>query len=460
MPRLNLLSTPRGRLAAFTLLYLGEGLPQGLNAAAVTLELRRLGMDSATLGAFAGTIMLPWAWKWAFGPLVDNLHLPRFGRRSQWIIASQVGMIVSLLVALAAFPTVGPDGALVGVGLFTTLLLVHNTFSACQDVAIDALAVTALGDEERGRANGFMFGAAQLGIALGGSGVIALKGTVGFTPAALIVPTVLLGLLTMMLRFVTEARDEVAAVGRGLAAVGTDILDYLRTVLRVFFTTRRGFLGLLLAVLPAGSMALSLTVGKVIQPALGMTDGEIAGWDSAGSVVFAIACVLGGAVSDRWGRRPALALFASATVLPTLYMAWRFADAGWAQPPAGVDGVWPRAEEALILAWNVAGLVYAVFVGLMYGVRSALYMDIAEPRIAATQFTASMALLNLVTVYSYWWEGQALAAPSEGGWGFTVSQTLMADAALGLLFLGALALLPSRRASAPAAAAKSASRPA
>ena len=114
-------------------------------------------------------------------------------------------------------------------------------------------------------------------------------------------------------------------------------------------------------------------------------------------------------------------------------------------PAALADGTWPRAES-LIRDWWIAGLVYGGLVGMMYGVRTALYMDIVDPRIAATQFTASMALLNVVTIYSYWWEGRAMTPAAEGGWGLTVPQTLAADAALGLVFLAVLPLLQPRKA--------------
>jgi hypothetical protein len=76
-----------------------------------------------------------------------------------------------------------------------------------------------------------------------------------------------------------------------------------------------------------------------------------------------------------------------------------------------------------------------VFQGLMYGVRTAFFMDIVEPRIAATHFTACMALLNLVTIYSYWWEGKAITSVAENGWGLTYFQIFAIDAAIGSLFL-------------------------
>ncbi|MDP2311683.1 MAG: MFS transporter [Pseudomonadota bacterium] len=462
MPRLNLLAMPRGRLTAFTLLYVGEGLPQGFAATAVALEFKRLGMGADAMGTFLAAIMLPWAWKWLFGPIVDNVHLARFGRRSQWVVATQIGMLVTLGLALAAFPReLGPDGNLVGLGLFTALLFAHNVFAACQDVAIDALAVSTLDESERGRANGLMFGGAQLGMAAGGSGVIWLKGYAGFPVASLLVPGCLLLLCTMMLRFVAEKTlaGDVEAASRSARAIAGEVLDYLRTVGRVFFTTRSGFFGLLLALLPAGAMALSHTVSLVITPTLGMTDNEIATLGLASSVAFAIACVAGGAVSDRWERRRALAVFASGTILPTLWLAWRFHAAGFlVAPPAGPDGMWPRAE-GLIWDWCAAGVVFSAFVGLMYGVRSALYMDIAEPKIAATQFTASMALLNVVNVYSYAWQGHALTPVAEGGWGFTLPESLLTDCAIGLLFLLILPFVRPRAVVAtPAPAVEAAAR--
>jgi PAT family beta-lactamase induction signal transducer AmpG len=440
---MNLLRTPRGRLGLFGLLYFGEGLPQGFVGTAVALEFKRLGMEPQAIGAFLGTAMSPWAWKWVMGPVVDNLHFARFGRRSQWIVAAQVGMIVGLCVALAAFPTAGADGEIVGLGLFTTCLVLHNLCGATQDVAIDALAVTALPEEERGRANGVMFGAAQLGLAAGGSGVVAAKAWFGFGGAALLVPAALVVLMLTVLRGVKEP-GHVHARAAGLQSAMREIADYARTVFTVFFTTRRGFLGMVLALLPAGCLSLSLTLSTVLAPSLGMTDNEIASLGLTGSVVFALACLTGGTISDRIGRRLALGLMASASALPTAWMAWTFQSTGFLQLPEALpDGSFPRAE-ALITAWWIATLVFAVAYGLMYGVRSALYMDIAEPRIAATQFTASMALLNVVTIYSHWWQGNAITTVEKGGWGLTVPQALGIDVGLGLIFLLVLPLLPSR----------------
>ena len=221
----------------------------------------------------------------------------------------------------------------------------------------------------------------------------------------------------------------------GLPKALQEIGAYLVTVLKTFFGTRRGFLGLLIASLPGGGMALSLIVSIVLSPTLGMTDNEIATLGLVCSLIFVVFCITGGFLSDRIGRRRALALFMAGTLLPTLWIGWRLHSEGLIHPVGmSPDGNWPRHEE-LIHAWWIASVFYSIFNGLGYGVRTAFFMDIVEPKIAATQFTACMALLNLVTIYSYWWEGKAITPVADGGWGLTYLQIFVLDAVFGSLIL-------------------------
>jgi PAT family beta-lactamase induction signal transducer AmpG len=73
-----------------------------------------------------------------------------------------------------------PVNIVTELGLFTLIILLHNAFGATQDVAIDALAVNVLPEEERGLANGFMFAGASIGQTIGGSGVLFLTSVVPF----------------------------------------------------------------------------------------------------------------------------------------------------------------------------------------------------------------------------------------------------------------------------------------
>jgi PAT family beta-lactamase induction signal transducer AmpG len=75
---------------------------------------------------------------------------------------------------------------------------------------------------------------------------------------------------------------------------------------------------------------------------------------------------------------------------------------------------------------------------LMYGVGTAIYMDVTTPAVAATQFTAYMALCNVVYSYSSTWQGRSLQS-----WGYPT--TLAIDAIFGLLCILLLPLMGRRR---------------
>src|SRR3954451_16910031 len=92
----NLLASRRGRLAAFFLLYITEGIPLGFAAVAVATELRRRGVGPAEIGAFVASFYLPRAFKWAAGPFVDVFCSKRWGHRPGWILFTQIMLVVTL----------------------------------------------------------------------------------------------------------------------------------------------------------------------------------------------------------------------------------------------------------------------------------------------------------------------------------------------------------------------------
>ena len=87
---------------------------------------------------------------------------------------------------------------------------------------------------------------------------------------------------------------------------------------------------------------------------------------------------------------------------------------------------------------NAATIAFSVFQGLYYGVRSALFMDVTTKAVAATQFTAYMAMANLVISYTSWWQGLSIVR-----WGYPV--TLALDAAFGLVMVFLLPLMAPKR---------------
>jgi len=418
----NLLATSRGRLAAFFMLYVTEGIPLGFAATAVATQLRRQGVGPAEIGAFVASFYLPWAFKWAFGPFIDVFRSQRFGHRRGWILGTQL-MMAATLVVLVFVPL--PEY----LWLFTIILLVHNSFGAMQDVAIDALACNTLREDERGLANGLMFAGASLGQAIGGGGVLLLVGYTGFNASFIFVAAVILAVTTFIVLPMKEALAANSAAPGSMQEAIAEMKTFAVDSFRSFIGTRGAFSGVFFALLPAGAMSLGLALQTNLAVELGMNDDEVA-WLSLWSMLLSGgSMVVGGLLSDKLGRRPTLFVYLLGMSPPVLYLMWKLEQAGYVMPRAAGS----PAEPALVTALWIASMWYSVFQGLMYGTRSAIFMDVTNPRVAATQFTAYMAMMNLAIAIAASWQGIAIEA-----WGYPV--TLLVDAITGVL---CLLLLPA-----------------
>lgn len=431
----DLLATKRGRMATFFFLYMTEGIPLGFTATAVATEMRRQGLGPAQVGAFVGSLYLPWAFKFVFGPLVDVLSSDRWGRRRMWIVIAQVMMVLTLMAAL-------PVDFSAQLKLFTLLILVHNAFGATQDVAIDALACGVLKEDERGLANGLMFAGANVGQAIGGSGVLFLSVQVGFKPTFFFVAAWILAVTFLIALPIREAkRGAREKTGSSpLRTAGREIVQFVIDSIRAFLGTRAALIGVLFALLPAGAYALGLALQSNLAVELGMDNTQIGWLNLWSTLTSAFGCVVGGFLSDRFGRLRMLALYLACTAVPTLYLASVLTRFGWTMPVDPTVTTHPLAPAGLIAAFWIATIVYSVFNGLMYGTRTALFMDVTTPAVAATQFTAYMAMLNLVISYSATWQGKAVER-----WGYPTTLTL--DAVAGLVSIALLPLMRVRKSS-------------
>jgi MFS family permease len=231
----------------------------------------------------------------------------------------------------------------------------------------------------------------------------------------------------------------------GLGQFWAELRSYIVTAAKSMFGSRVSVAALVLALLPCGAYALSLALQSNLAVELGLPDRQIGYLSAASTACGAVGCVAGGWLSDQLGRRKALATYVVAMAIPNLVLAWAMHRYEWIMPVDPRTPNRPVPAAWLVQVFWAATLVYTLLNGLMYGARSALYMDISNPRVAATQFTAYMAMMNLVIAYSAAWQGKAVVR-----WGYP--KTLVIDAAFGLLCLAVLPFTMTRVPYAKAAA--------
>ena len=98
---------------------------------------------------------------------MDHYEFMPMGKRRPWVLAMQIGMVVSLL-GLGLI-----DDPARQIGLLMAVGFVINVFTAAQDVAVDGMSIDLVPLEEEGRLNAFM----SVGKAVGWASTTAVTGT-------------------------------------------------------------------------------------------------------------------------------------------------------------------------------------------------------------------------------------------------------------------------------------------
>jgi PAT family beta-lactamase induction signal transducer AmpG len=372
------------RLGMILLLYVAQGIPIGLFFFAVPGWLSVNGASASTIGLVATLTGMPWSLKFFNGFLMDRYAFLSMGRRRAWLMGAQTLIVVGLIGFAAASPR--PDQALL-IAFFSFLIMAATTF---QDVAIDGIAVDIVPDEERARANGFMFGGQSFGIA-GGAAMTGYAISQWGPATAFLAVAAAVGAMLLLIVFARERQGERLLPWTAGCAAQCN-LDIQATTWSAVFTTAFRALANRDSVLV--SVALFLTgTAYGIYPALGAMIGSgVQGWNEArigslqglGNLVAGAAGVLiGGSLADRMGpRRFGLVIIGAIVAM----------GAGM----IGLSARWndPRLLTAFMIGWVVLDVL--IKVALL-----PIAMRLCDLTVGATQFAIYMALANLgITVAS------------------------------------------------------------
>jgi len=155
------------KMLIIMILGITSGLPLALSGSTLSAMLMDSGISMTNIAIF-GLVSTPYAFKYLWSPLVDNLNLPILGRilgrRRSWLIFTQI-FLFSSIIFIGLYARQTPDLLMLGISTFCM-----SFFSATQDIVIDAYRIEILREEEQG------FGAAvaifgyRIGMLLSGAG--------------------------------------------------------------------------------------------------------------------------------------------------------------------------------------------------------------------------------------------------------------------------------------------------
>jgi PAT family beta-lactamase induction signal transducer AmpG len=161
------------RLLVVLLLGFSSGLPLLLIGGTMRAWMTERGLDLKTIGYFS-LVGLPYTWKFIWSPLADRYTLLPIGRRRSWLLVSQVGVALSL-VMLSQIDPHAQTWALAGSAFVVAF------FSATQDIVIDAYRREILSDDELGIGSSLNVLGYRLALLVAGAGALFFADHVAWT---------------------------------------------------------------------------------------------------------------------------------------------------------------------------------------------------------------------------------------------------------------------------------------
>ena len=338
------------RYILFFNLYFAEGLMIAITTVVTALYLREQGISIPITTLIVGIVNIPWILKFIWGPIVD--HFIKFGRRTFIIFGGLLSVIAMFLASM-----VNPGASLIP---FALLIFISHIGIGFIDVSTDAWAIDISTDKDRGKINGSMFAGQYSAWAIG-AGILPFIGSnfgygyAYFTNGFII-------LLLLIFPFIVKETLKFKTRPKIIPIIKKEFKK--KTTLLVALFSPLVFMneGMLSFIMPI-YMRDSLCLGDV---QIGLIAAIL-------PVTLAVGSIIGGLATDKFGRKRTLYLL---LVFSAIFTA------------------------SLIFAnsWWKLSIIYGIVGFLMGGhstVSCALFMDVTNPRIGATQYGIFTGIANI-----------------------------------------------------------------
>ena len=415
------------RYFTFCYLYIMQGIPAGFRAETIYNYLIEKGLTANAVGTFVLVVGLPWSFQFVWGPIVDRFQYSVIGHRKQWVVLTQ------LVAVAASLGLLWIHDPLAQLGPMSALFFLHSLFASIQDTSVDAMAIAVTPEAERGRLNALMRIGFLVGTSLGSAGLAPVLHHYGFQRAALLQTLALLVLtgLTFFIRLYRtdrflphfgRARTATAvetvpvpaavAAAPGVAHVAEAENPPLLWVFRELFRSIRQarslriFLCVLVVYMAAGIFYRGYIYTLIHD--LHWRAKDVSVLEGSWANLLAVGALLGGGlVSDRFGPVRLQRWVLGFIALTLLGMST--AAAHWAQPGVAAGGI--LLTNLIDPFMSVAALP--------------LLMNLCDDRVAGSQFTTYMALINFGDVLGAKINGWALELTTAPVLGLTCATVVL-----------------------------------
>lgn len=374
---MNLLDHNSGRGLITFAFYFAEGAPIGFIWWALPTLLRKNGADIGDIGTLTALLTLPWVFKFLWAPLIDVIRFPRFGFTG-WITLSQVLMCLAL-VPLVFIPI---SGNIFWWGLF---LFLHSIFAATQDVSIDAMVINLAVSKGRGMLNGYMQAGMLLGRSFFGGGTLVLVPKYGLSIAITVMIFSILSILLLLL-FVKEPKTAVTKPAQ---------FQDFKENLKLTFVTKQTWYTIAFALTAAAAFEVS---GALLGPFLTDKNVDMKAIGFFFGIPIVISMILGGLIggflSDILKRKTSVTFFIIGIVLVV----------------ATISLLGIFVQDVPNFIWMILFGAMYFFTGMFTASSYALFMDVTNPKLSATQFSTFMAATNGCESWVVWTGGLLVAS--------------------------------------------------
>lgn len=387
------------RYFTFFYLYLMQGIPAGFALTAIANFLIGKGISSSAVGTFVSIVGLPWILQFVWGPLIDRYQYSIIGHRKHWVVLTQVAAFLASLTLLFVKNPVSQ------LSLMSLVFFTHSIFASVQDASVDAMAISLVPHEEKGRLNAFMRGGFLIGISFGAAVLAYVLHEYGFFTAALIQSLSLL-LFTILTFFIKlDKHDKLTPSffhknqlpeGEKNPAIKDVFKELWKSMTEKYSLCTFGVIALIYMCSSIFIRSYSFHLIHVLQWPSHEVSILQGSW---GSLVTLVIIIGGGVLSDRLGAskmqlKVMWMLAAFLLIFNTLYMFWKF----------------KLVATTGLLLWSLADPLFSV-------AAFPVIMNLCSENIEGSQFTAYMAFINFCDVagsYFTGWALQVVAAPVLG----------------------------------------------